>query len=215
MIEELVPDSMHVAERCSDATGEQLYPDELAHIRNAVAKRRDEFTTVRHCARVALRSLGLDRPSMVPGRAGAPPWPEGVIGSMTHCAGYRAAAVATRTTAASIGIDAEPNEPLPDGVLRMIARPAELRNLRALGAVDQEVCWDRLLFSAKESVYKAWYPLASRWLGFEDVDVHIRSGGTFEARLLVPGPSVAGRPLTHFSGRWRAVGRLLAVVVTA
>ncbi len=63
--------------------------------------------------------------------------------------------------------------------------------------------WDRLLFSAKESVYKAWFPLAGRWLGFEDAIVAVDRGfGSFSARLLVPGPVLGGRELTGFSGRW-------------
>jgi 4'-phosphopantetheinyl transferase EntD len=65
------------------------------------------------------------------------------------------------------------------------------------------VHWDRLLFSAKESVYKAWFPLANRWLGFEDAVLAIDPcRRSFEARLLVPGPALAGGRLTMFSGRW-------------
>src|SRR5262249_33599292 len=56
--------------------------------------------------------------------------------------------------------------------------------------------WDRLLFSAKESVYKAWFPLARRWLGFEEADVTLDPAGRFTARLLVPGP------VSGFTGRW-------------
>ena len=60
--------------------------------------------------------------------------------------------------------------------------------------------WDRLLFSTKESVYKAWFPLAERWLGFEDARVTIdRDRGSFAARLLVPGPRLDGRELSGFS----------------
>jgi 4'-phosphopantetheinyl transferase EntD len=67
------------------------------------------------------------------------------------------------------------------------------------------VSWDRLLFSAKESVYKAWFPLAGRWLGFEEAVITIDpAAGVFTARLLVPGPVTGGRPLTGFSGRWTA-----------
>ena len=67
------------------------------------------------------------------------------------------------------------------------------------------ICCDRLLFSAKESVYKAWFPLTGRWLGFEEADITIDAArGTFNARLLVPGPVVRGFPLTGFAGRWRA-----------
>ena len=80
------------------------------------------------------------------------------------------------------------------------------------------ICWDRLLFSAKESVYKTWFPLARRWLGFESADIVIDPReGTFTARLLVPGPHVAGTPLTMLNGRWLADHGFLvtAAVVSA
>jgi 4'-phosphopantetheinyl transferase EntD len=42
--------------------------------------------------------------------------------------------------------------------------PGERAMLRDLAATAPGPCWDRLLFSAKESVYKAWFPPAGRWL---------------------------------------------------
>jgi 4'-phosphopantetheinyl transferase EntD len=69
----------------------------------------------------------------------------------------------------------------------------------------------------KEAVYKAWYPLAARWLGFEDASISIDiRGQTFDAELLVEGPIVAGRELRSLSGRWRVSdGFLLSAVVLA
>jgi 4'-phosphopantetheinyl transferase EntD len=64
------------------------------------------------------------------------------------------------------------------------------------------VHWDRLLFSAKESVYKAWFPLTRRWLNFTEAAVTPHPDGTFTARLLVPGPVVDGHPVDGFDGRW-------------
>lgn len=78
---------------------------------------------------------------------------------MTHCDGYRAAAVARRETIASIGIDAEPHAALPDGVEKLTALPEERMALTRLAVTHPHIHWDRLLFSAKESVYKAWFPL--------------------------------------------------------
>jgi 4'-phosphopantetheinyl transferase EntD len=43
----------------------------------------------------------------------------------------------------------------------------------ALAASDPGTCWDRLVFCAKEAVYKTWFPLAERWLGFDEADVTI------------------------------------------
>lgn len=200
MIEDLLP-GVAAAETFQDLP-EPLYPEEEAAIGRAVAKRRDEFRTVRACARRALGDLGIVRPPMVPGTRGAPTWPAGIVGSMTHCAGYRAAAVARGVEVASLGIDAEPALPLPDGVLEAVALPAELTDLEALARERPGIAWDRLLFSAKESVYKTWYPLTGRWLGFEGARVRLDPGGTFTATLLVPGPVVDGRQVCRFPGRW-------------
>ena len=77
------------------------------------------------------------------------------------------------------------------------------------------MCWDRLLFCAKEAVYKAWFPLTGRWLGFEQAEITVEpEAGTFRADLLVPGAAVDGRALDRFTGRWLARdGLLLAAVV--
>jgi 4'-phosphopantetheinyl transferase EntD len=65
-------------------------------------------------------------------------------------------AVALKEDVASIGVDAEPNDVLPNGVLDVIAKAPERAALPALDAAMPGVSWDRLLFCAKEAVYKAW-----------------------------------------------------------
>ena len=53
---------------------------------------------------------------------------------MTHCEGYRAAALVRAGDLASLGIDAEPHAPLPEGVLAAVALPTEADRLRRLAA---------------------------------------------------------------------------------
>jgi 4'-phosphopantetheinyl transferase superfamily protein len=91
-------------------------------------------------------------------------------------------------------------------MLKLIALDAERARLGELQAGNPRgIYWDRLLFSAKESVYKTWFPVARTWLGFESADIIIDPrAGTFTARLLVPGPLVGGTPLTSLNGRWLA-----------
>jgi 4'-phosphopantetheinyl transferase EntD len=149
----------------------------------AVSKRREEFTAGRTCAREALALLGIPRRPILQGKQNQPLWPEGVVGSITHCQGYCAAAVASLDRCGGIGIDAEPNESLPPGVLHLIARQREQDWI--LNANQEEICWDRLLFSIKESIYKVWYPLERRWLDFDQAEVTIDAGTlTFKAALL-------------------------------
>ena len=216
MLAELLPPAVRVVESYGPLDGEALLPEEEPIVVRAVERRRAEFTTARSCARQALAQLGVPPAPVLIGPAREPVWPAGVVGSLTHCDGYRAAAVARRAEVASLGIDAEPHLALPDGVLDRVTLPAERR---ALGGLPAGVRWDRLLFSAKESVYKAWYPLAQCWLGFEDARLDFHAGtdptrGTFTAELLVPGmPPVAGRPVRVLSGRYAVGGGLLATAI--
>jgi 4'-phosphopantetheinyl transferase EntD len=100
-------------------------------------------------------------------------------------------------------------------VLAAISLAGERERLSALAAAAPGTCWDRLLFSAKESTYKAWFPVARCWLGFEDADITINAtDGTFEARLLVPAPVINGSPLASFTGRWLARDGLILTAIT-
>jgi 4'-phosphopantetheinyl transferase EntD len=215
MIERILPPQVAAAESFGDDIGAILFPEEQAVIASAVESRRREFATGRTCARAALARLGQPAVAVLRGPAGAPQWPEGIAGSITHCEGYRAAVVAFEKDVVSLGVDAEPDEPLPDGgMLDLITLQEERVRLRELAAGAPGTCWDRLLFSAKESVYKTWFPLARCWLGFESADVVIDADeGTFTARLLVRGPPVCGSPLTLLHGRWLACQGLLITAI--
>jgi 4'-phosphopantetheinyl transferase EntD len=213
MLTGLVPASARVAEAFGDDTPGRLFPVEEAIVSRAVERRRREFATARHLAREALAKLGVAPQPLPSGPNREPLWPPGIVGSITHCEGYRAAVVAWQQDLASLGIDAEPHAPLPGGVLGTIALPAEQHRLAGLAAADPARCWDRLLFCAKESVYKAWFPLARRWLGFADADITFDpAAATFTATLLVPGPAVGGSTVGAFRGNF-TVGR--GLIVTA
>jgi 4'-phosphopantetheinyl transferase EntD len=180
----------------------------------AAAGRRAEFSTGRALARAALGRLGVP-PSAVPrGPGGAPVWPAGVVGSLTHCTGYRAAAVARAGAVPVLGVDAEPARPLPAGVLSVVARPEERLRLRRLAAVHPGTCWDRLLFCAKEAVFKAWFPMTRAWLEFADVRVRLEPHGRLSARLLVAVPAPAGAGVGGFTGRWLSRDGLLLAAVS-
>jgi 4'-phosphopantetheinyl transferase EntD len=200
VIERLVPDGVTGAETREELLAGKLFPEEELVVRSAVAKRRNDFTNGRACARQALERVGINAMAIPRGERGMPVWPHGIVGSITHCRGYCAAAVARSEDVSSLGIDAEPHEPLPEGVLRQVALGPELAMLATPAG---GLCLDKLLFCAKEAIYKAWFPLAGRWLGFEHVrlmiDVEAR---TFRASLLVPGPTINGAPLTELCGRW-------------
>jgi len=191
-------------------------PEEEPLIERSVAKRRNEFITVRHCARVAMGRLGIPEAPILKGERGEPRWPEGLVGSLTHCEGFRGAVVGRTAAVRSVGIDAEPHGVLPDGVLDAISLPVERHQIAALPA---GLHWDRILFCAKEATYKAWFPLTERWLGFEDAHItfDVDSAGTtgrFVSRILIEPEARSGPPLTELAGRWSvAEGLALTAIV--
>ncbi|NLU78459.1 4'-phosphopantetheinyl transferase superfamily protein [Micromonospora sp. HNM0581] len=214
MIAAILPAGTVAVDTFTDAPGTFLFPEEESIVRGAVDKRRREFATGRWCARQAMVRLGRAPTPVLPGPRGEPRWPAGLIGSITHCDGYRAAVLANSDVITTIGIDAEPNAPLFDDVLPAVSLPQERDRIELLRRTHPDVCWDRLLFSAKETVYKAWFPLTARWLDFEDADVTFDPlAGTFDARILAVGAQLHGRRLTGFKGRWLARQGLVVTAI--
>ncbi|BCY14140.1 4'-phosphopantetheinyl transferase [Actinoplanes sp. L3-i22] len=189
MLDQLLPHPVYSAVAYTDDPDEACYPGEESLVASTAPGRRREILTARRCAREALLALGHAPVAILRGPRREPVWPAGVAGSITHCAGYRAAAVARTSDIAGLGIDAEPHAPLPPRVLGTVTTPADRDLLARLAVSHPEVCWDRLLFSAKESIYKAWFPVTGRWLGFEDASLDIDpDAGTFTGHILIDGP---------------------------
>lgn len=204
LLTSVVPDVVVTSEVYADPEGLTPLPEEEPLIARAVAKRRNEFVTVRHCARRALGELGIGPVPILKGDKGEPCWPDGVVGSLTHCEGFRGAVVGRATDVRSVGIDAEPHDVLPKGVLDAISLPAERA---AIGELGGGLHWDRILFCAKEATYKAWFPLTHRWLGFEDAHIAFTPdetgrAGTFTSRILIDPAAEHGPPLEVLRGRW-------------
>ncbi|ORW92677.1 4'-phosphopantetheinyl transferase PptT [Mycolicibacter terrae] len=202
--------SLASAERYDDPPGLAPLPEEEPLVARSVAKRRNEFVTVRYCARLALEELGQPPVPILKGEKGEPCWPTGIVGSLTHCAGFRGAVVGREADVRSVGIDAEPHDVLPDGVLDAVSLPVERAELAAL---PNELHWDRILFCAKEATYKAWFPLTQRWLGFEDAHITFDSDGGFVSRILIDPAALSGPPLTELRGRWSVTGGLVLTAI--
>ena len=120
LLSDVLPDRRRrPAEMYTDPPELAPLPEEEPLIARSVAKRRNEFITVRYCARLALEELGVPPVPILKGEKGEPCWPDGVVGSLTHCDGYRGAVGRPRTTrCASVGIDAEPHDVLPERCAR-------------------------------------------------------------------------------------------------
>ena len=196
-----------------------LLPQERRLVDGVTATRLAEFATGRHCARLALAALDphLAAMPLLRDQRGAPEWPTGVVGSITHCAGWTGA-VAGRSRGsrfgrgvAAIGLDAEPIAPLPAGVLEVVASGEEREALARLGAEQPGIPCDTVLFCAKEATYKAWYPLTGIVLSHASVDVELSPAGTFTAVARAAGTS--GRAVVHrVRGRWTLGPRVVVVL---
>ena len=199
-----------------------LLPEEKLCLGKVTDRRRIEFATGRECAKNALRSLGLTPTAILIGNGREPIWPKDIIGSITHCAGYCAAVATKSPWILSIGIDAEENLPLPEGVLDLIAIDQEQAVISNMNQTS--IHFDRLLFSAKEAVFKAWYTLTREWLEFSDCCIdwdpcqtpRVLLGGKlhgeFVAQLERP-CATANRLIYQFQGRYIVSPSHLATLV--
>ncbi|SCK54752.1 4'-phosphopantetheinyl transferase [Streptomyces sp. WMMB 322] len=227
MVEELVPAQAAALDVFGDVCSHRLFAAERAVVDGAVASRVREFTTVRWAAAQCVRRLGHEPAPLLPGRMGAPSWPHGLVGSLTHCRGYRAAVVASNSSVSGLGIDAEPDAPLPERVLAHVTSAGERRHLAELRSADPAVRWDRLLFCAKEAFYKVWSPVMGTWLGFDEAEAFFHPADPrlpergFTVRLTASAsrhrPRAAdGAGFPALRGRWLARrGILIAAIATS
>lgn len=199
LIESLVPEHVVTAAGPGCCGPEVLLRAERELVANAVERRRREFAAGRACAHRVLARLGWDGYPVLSGAAREPLWPPGIAGSITHCEGYAAAAAARLGDLGAIrgfGIDAEVRASLPPDVTRMVLGERE----RALVGGADGAGLATAIFSAKEAVYKCWFPLTGRWLDYRDAEIEPNLGsGTFEVRLLPRAPRPP-QPFV-FSGR--------------
>lgn len=203
MIAQILPEEV-VAEWTREDVLSALFPEEETVVARGVEQRRREFTTGRACARAALARLAVPAQPVPSGKHGEPIWPPGIVGSITHCDGYRACAVARRDDMLLLGIDAELHAPLPIGVLEAIMTPDEHGAIDELELAVPSVRWDRVLFSAKESVFKTLFPLTRYRLAYEEATLTINQAtGTFTAHITVPSPAaVAAHAPSVLRGQW-------------
>lgn len=181
LMSSIVPRTFVVVEQQGTFFGEMLV-EEARALGSAVPTRRAEFAAGRTCARAALRLLGGAPGPILRGHKREPIWPSGVVGSITHTSNYCCAAVGWNRQVLSIGIDAEVDEELPEKIWHTIACKEEIEMLDRL--TPKSVNWGKVLFSAKESLFKAWYPVMRSWLGFEQARVKLDpETGHFSAQI--------------------------------
>ncbi len=200
MIRTLFSDDVVTVESTGEASLDSLRPEELACLGRVVEKRAREFASGRACARRALARLGFADVAIPIEADRVPAWPPGVVGSITHCTGYCGVAVARRGAIVGLGVDAEVGPELDPPLIPLVCRASEVEALRVLAELTPGQ-GAMLVFSAKESVYKCYFPVVRRVLDFHDVEIELAldspRGGGFTARVL-PGPA----PMSRFRGRF-------------
>lgn len=199
----LVPPGVVLVGAAPSGPPPRLFAAEEALVQEAAAGRRQEFGWARACARAALARFGVPPAAIPRGGGGEPVWPAGFVGSISHCPELCVAAVARSSHFVAVGADVEPTGgPLMPGVSRAFTAPAERHWLAVTDLPDAE----RLLFSVKESAYKAWYSMTRRPLRLRDVAVRVDStGGAFHLDLPYhTGP--AARRMRAARGRFAVAG---------
>lgn len=167
-IANLAPPGLLVGHRLiSQGDEHALLKDEAASIASRVVNARRASAAARIVARALLARLGRAGASVPRGASGAPIWPAGIIGSLAHDDQVAVAAAGRQVDFSSVGIDVEPAVPLAPEILSLVGTPEEL--CRFAG----EPLGGRLLFAAKEAVYKAVYPLDRIFLEFHDIEVDL------------------------------------------
>jgi 4'-phosphopantetheinyl transferase EntD len=163
-----------------------LLPQEAHAFVSSVVKVRRASGAARIVARQLLAQLGYAPCALPKAPSGAPIWPAGVVGSLTHDSRVAIAAVGRCRDVAALGIDVEPAEPLPSDLLDLVATPQERLK------IADDPYHGRLLFAAKEAVYKAVYPLDQTFLDHHDVQISfaerkatVRNGRIVELRFAI------------------------------
>ncbi len=152
-----------------DAT---LLPEEEPAMTRAVAKRQLEFTAGRAATRQAMKGLGYPPVAVPMAVDRSPVWPDGLVGSITHSDDICITVLAYESSRHSIGIDIEAKTPLDPELEQIICVASEGSWLDAQ-PVERRAYLAKEVFCAKESIYKALYPLARQVIGFDALEVEL------------------------------------------
>jgi 4'-phosphopantetheinyl transferase EntD len=162
---------------------DQLYKEERALIEHAIKKRQNDFAVGRLCAKKALSALGIENFPVLMNPKGAPIWPAGVSGSISHAKGCCAAVVAQIQDGESLGLDIEEISRIKESIWEYAFCPEEIVWLRTQSTESPK--WASVIFAAKEAFYKAQYPITHSWFGFKDAVILIdKESYEFTVRLL-------------------------------
>ena len=192
---------------------EELYLEFQSHLPEALLKASDsrkiDFIAGRICAFLAAKKLGRDLHELHPSADRSPLWPSSLRGSISHSKRIAVSCVALSENYRSIGIDAE------ELIANEVDIKSQVANERELQLIaDRFQLGLTILFSAKEALYKAIYPLVKTYIDFKDVEITSIDfkNQTFEIRSLTD--ELISRNLIMFSGSYQIKDRTVITLVT-
>lgn len=144
-----------------------LTVEEDASLPSRLPDARRASGAARIVARELLARMGFALTPLPKAPSGAPIWPSGIVGSLAHDDRIAVAAVARRAATDALGIDVEPAGPLPADLLDVVATARERLVLY------RDPGLGRVLFAAKEAVYKAISPLDGVFLEYYDIEIDL------------------------------------------
>lgn len=195
MLDSLFPEGVIAEAAAPWMWSAEIRHEEKAIIENAVDKRRREFVAGRTCARNILSKFGFSGDLTIgKNKHGAPIWPEGITGSISHADDLCIVSIGRKSPSlTSLGVDVEKDTGLDPELVDMVCDELE-KAACAGGRIEDRLRLAKVIFSAKESVYKCLYPIVRTVLDFKDVHIQLdvstnRFTGTTNGR---PNDELAG-----------------------
>jgi 4'-phosphopantetheinyl transferase EntD len=163
----------------------ELIGEESALANGVTETRLRELRAGRTLARHALSCIGKSQATILSSNSGAPLWPEGVVGSLSHTIEHAAVFVALQSSYGAVGVDIDDKRPLGDAATADIAIADEIELVERLGFAPNRLVAQNLVFNAKEAIFKCQFPLTQS-ISLDFHDVHLIAGND-SASLRVEG----------------------------
>ncbi len=151
----------------------ELFPPERLICQSYEPDRKQDFVRGRYCAHECLRRLSFPQP-VAKSELGAPLWPEGLTGSISHSRHLAGAILAKKGRFRSLGLDIEVVGRITPDLWPVIFTKAEMDFLIRQRLPDR---WSTFIFSAKEAFYKMQYPMTKAGMEAEDLEVVVGDAG--------------------------------------
>ena len=154
-------------------SNQKLHPAEENYFSQlSSVSRKEHYRSGRICAGEVLSKLGTrGQPVLRDPQTREPLWPEGISGAITHSGNWAAAAAGKTSDVSGIGIDLEDLERQVDSrISRHVCIPEEQKWLQECGEDFLEKNL-KIIFSAKESIFKAFFPYTRTYLHFHDARI--------------------------------------------